>query len=100
MALDGRTINGTPLRVASEIPTREQALRMYTLDAAWFSFDEGRRGSLEVGKLADFSVPSQDFLRVPVEQIGNTIRLLTVVGGRAVHAVAPFAALARSQAQE
>lgn len=89
-ALDGRTIHGTPLRVASEIPTREQALRMYTLDAAWFSFDEGRRGSLEVGKLADFAVLNQDFFSVPVEQISNTTSLLTMVGGRIVHTAGPF----------
>ena len=84
-ALDGRTIDGTPLRVASEIPTREQALRMYTLNSAWFSFDENRRGSLEVGKLADFSILSQDFFTVPVEEIGNTTSVMTVVGGAVVY---------------
>ncbi len=88
--LDGRTVNGTPLRVASEIPSREDALRMYTLNAAWFSFDEGRRGSLEVGKLADFAILDQDFFSVPVERISRTVSLMTVVGGRVVHAAAPF----------
>ena len=83
--LDGRAIDGTLLRVASEIPTRDQALRMYTLNAAWFSFDENRRGSLEVGKLADFSILSQDYFSVPVEEIGNTTSVMTVVGGAVVY---------------
>lgn len=78
------------MRDAAEIPSREQALRLYTLGSAWFSFDEGRRGSIEPDKLADFAILDQDFFAVPVDQIGRTVSLLTVVGGRVVHAASPY----------
>jgi hypothetical protein len=88
--LDGRTVGGRTTRGPEETPTREQALRMYTLQSAWFSFDEGKRGSLEPGKLADFAILDRDFFAVPLEQIGRTVSLLTVVGGRPVYAASPF----------
>lgn len=90
--LDGKTVSGQAMRVAAEIPTRDEALRLYTLGSAWFSFDDKQRGSLEVGKLADFAILDQDFFAVPVERIGRTVSLLTVVGGKVVHAARPFAA--------
>ncbi|MBB3640512.1 amidohydrolase [Variovorax atrisoli] len=92
--LDGKTVSGKAMRGADETPTREQALRLYTQGSAWFSFDEGRRGTLEVGKLADFAVLDQDFFSVPLERIGKTTSLMTVVGGRVVYAARPFAAAA------
>jgi len=92
--LDGKTVSGKTMRGADETPTREQALRLYTQGSAWFSFDEGRRGTLEVGKLADFAVLDQDFFSVPLERIGKTTSLMTVVGGRVVYAARPFAAAA------
>jgi len=48
------------------------------------------RGSLEVGKLADLAVLSQDYMTVPVDRIGATESLLTMVGGKIVHTSAPF----------
>ena len=89
--LDGKTVGGRSTRGPDETPTREQALRMYTLGSAWFSFDEVRRGSLEVGKLADFAILDRDFFTVPVEQIGATTSMLTIVGGKPVHIADPFA---------
>ena len=89
--LDGKTVARRSTRGPDETPTREQALRMYTLGSAWFSFDEVRRGSLEVGKLADFAILDRDFFTVPVEQIGATTSLLTIVGGKPVHIADPFA---------
>jgi len=91
--LDGRTVSGQVQRVADEIPTREQALRLYTQGSAWFAFDENRRGSLEPGKLADFAILDQDITTVAVDRIGRTTALLTVVGGQVVHTAAPFANL-------
>jgi predicted amidohydrolase YtcJ len=88
--LDGRTAGGKPTRGPDETPTREQALRLYTVGSAWFSFDDDRRGTLEPGKLADFAILDQDYFSVPVERIGRTASLLTVVGGKVVHAAAPF----------
>jgi predicted amidohydrolase YtcJ len=88
--LDGRSVDGQRTRDASEIPSREQALAAYTLGPAWFAHDERERGSLAVGKLADFAVLSEDYLSAPVERIGALRSLMTVVGGRVVHATAPF----------
>ena len=68
-----------------------QALRLYTEGSAWFAFDEGRRGSLAAGKLADLAVLSKDYLTVPIDEIGGIVSLLTMVGGRVVYAADPFA---------
>jgi len=91
--LDGKAIDGTPMRGPEETPTREEALRMYSLNAAWFSFDEDKRGSLEVGKYADLAVLSDDYMSVPVDQVGELHSVLTLVGGQAVYGDGPFAAL-------
>lgn len=90
--LDGKTVAGVGIRGPEETPTRAEALRFYTLGSAWFSHDDGRRGSLEAGKLADLAVLSKDYMTVPVDQIGGIESLLTLVGGKIVYASAPFAA--------
>ena len=91
--LDGKTAGGIPMRGPDEIPAREEALRLYTLGSAWFSFDDDKRGSLTPGKLADLAVLTKDYLSVPVEEIGTIASLLTMVGGRVVFATGPYAAL-------
>ncbi len=88
--LDGKTVGGLSTRGPDETPSREEALRLYTVGSAWFCFDEMRRGTLENGKLADFVILNQDFMSVPVEQIGATASLLTVVGGKVVYATDVF----------
>ena len=60
----------------------EAALRHFTRDAAYASFDEGVRGTLVPGKLADFVVLSEDILAGPPERILGARVLLTVMGGR------------------
>ena len=62
--------------------TRLEALRSYTLDAAFGGFEEDIKGSIEVGKLADFTVFSQDLLQVPDNEILNTVVEYTIVGGK------------------
>ncbi len=91
--LDGKTVAGTPMRGPDETPTREEALRLYTLGSAWFAHDEARRGALEPGRLADLAVLSGDYLTVPVDEIGGLESRLTMVGGRIVYADGPFAGL-------
>ena len=61
--------------------SREEALRSMTLDAAYAAFEEERKGSLEVGKLADITVLSQNLLTVDEAEIPATRVLATVVGG-------------------
>jgi predicted amidohydrolase YtcJ len=91
--LDGKTVGGVVLRGPDEIPSRIDALRFYTMGSAWFSFDDDTRGSLEVGKLADLAVLSQDYMTVPVDRIGATESLLTLLGGRVVYATGPYTSL-------
>jgi len=62
--------------------TREEALRSYTIDAAYAAFEEGAKGSLEVGKYADLTVLSRDIMIVPEEEIPGTRVVYTIVGGR------------------
>jgi hypothetical protein len=64
--------------------TRLQALRSMTLDAAYGAFEEKIKGSLEAGKLADFTIYSQDLMTVPDDQILSTKVMMTVVGGKVV----------------
>ena len=93
--LDGKTVAGTAIRGPEETPGRQDALRFYTLGSAWFSRDEGARGSLEAGKFADLAVLSADYMTVPVEQVGRLESLLTMVGGKVVYAAGPYARLER-----
>ena len=90
-ALDGKTVTGKVQRGPEETPSRANALRAYTQGSAWFSHDDGKRGSLETGKLADLAVLTKDYLTMPVEQIGALESLLTMVGGRVVYAAGPLA---------
>ena len=88
--LDGKTVGGTAIRGPEETPGRADALRFYTIGSAWFSFDEKKRGSLEVGKFADLAVLSKDYMTAPVDQIGGVESLLTIVGGKVVYAAARY----------
>ena len=88
--LDSKTVGGVVMRAPEEIPSRLDALRFYTLGSAWFSFDDDVRGSLEVGKLADLAVLSDDYMTIPVEKIGGLESVLTMVGGRVVYSAGPF----------
>jgi hypothetical protein len=72
--------NGEPFYPAQRM-TREEALRSYTLNGAYAAFEEGLKGSLAPGKLADLVVLSHDILTIPVEQIPSARVDLTVVGG-------------------
>ena len=65
--------------------TRMEALRAITMGGAYFSFEENRRGSLEMGKLADIVVLSGDYLDIPKDKIPDLNSVLTMVGGRVVH---------------
>ncbi len=78
-----KDINGKPYG-ASEAINREQALRLYTSAAARYTFDEGRKGTLEPGKLADLVVLSADYLTVPEDQIKDIKADVTIVGGKVV----------------
>jgi predicted amidohydrolase YtcJ len=65
--------------------SREQALKMFTIWPAYAAFEENDKGSIEVGKLADFTVLSQDIMKIPEPDILNTRCTTTVIGGEIVY---------------
>ena len=64
--------------------TRIQALRSYTIDAAYGAFEEDIKGSLEPGKLADFTIFTHDLMTLPEDSILQTKVFMTIVGGKQV----------------
>ncbi|HBB93067.1 MAG TPA: amidohydrolase [Bacteroidales bacterium] len=79
--LDGRYPGGW---VPEEKIGVDEALKAYTIGAAYASFDEKRKGTLDPGKLADFIILDRDITRLPPEEIRNVKVVRTVVGGRTV----------------
>jgi predicted amidohydrolase YtcJ len=69
----------------SEAVTREQALKMFTIWPAFAAFEEKLRGSIEVGKLADFSIFSADIMKVSEAEILRTRNVMTVINGEVVY---------------
>ena len=84
---------GGELLLPGEQISRKDALRLYTAANAWFNFEEQDMGSIEAGKLADLVVLDKPYFEVGDEELKHMHPLLTMVGGRVVHARAPFAAL-------
>jgi predicted amidohydrolase YtcJ len=81
----GASLGNAVVRPPSQRLTRLEALRAYTLDSAWLSFDDDDRGSLEPGKLADLAVLDKPYLRVRAERISEIRSVLTLRGGDAVY---------------
>jgi predicted amidohydrolase YtcJ len=69
--------------------TREQALRSYTLDAAYGAFEESIKGSIERGKLADFTILSKDIMTIPETELLSTEVVMTILGGKILYKKAP-----------
>ncbi len=65
--------------------SRENALRMFTIWPAYAAFQEKDKGSIEVGKLADFTVLSQDIMKIPEMEILETRNEMTVIGGEIIY---------------
>ena len=65
--------------------TREEALKMFTIWASYSVFEEDIKGSIEVGKLADFTILSKDIMVIPEEEIMTTEVITTIVGGKVVY---------------
>jgi predicted amidohydrolase YtcJ len=71
--------------------SRVEALRSYTINAAYAGFEENIKGSLRVGKLADITVLSKDIMSVPEDEIPTAQVLYTIVGGRVQYVKRPGA---------
>jgi predicted amidohydrolase YtcJ len=80
--LDDRNPDGW---VPSQRITVEEALRGYTAEAAFASFEENEKGTLEVGRLADLVILDRDLRTIPPESIRDVVVSMTIVGGRIVH---------------
>ena len=86
----GRNVAGMLTNDGQQV-SRVEALRLYTEGAAWFSFDDHQVGSFIPGKYADLAVLSHDYLTVSEQAIRRIESMMTMVGGKIVHAIKPFA---------
>lgn len=86
-SISRKTLKGTPEGgyEPDQKMTREQALRSYTLDAAYGAFMEDVIGSIEVGKYADFTIFDRNIMTIPEEEILDTKVAMTVIGGEIVY---------------
>jgi predicted amidohydrolase YtcJ len=84
MAITRKMADGHVLNPEQAI-TREEALRMWTLNGAYLSFEEKVKGSIEPGKLADMVVISKDFLSCPIDEIKDIEALMTILDGKVVY---------------
>ena len=89
----GKTVGGLRLYPERNCLDRETALRMWTENVTWFSNEEGKKGRIEVGQLADLIVPDRDYLSCPETEIADITAHLTVVGGEIVYGAGEFAPL-------
>ncbi len=82
-----KTLNGTPEGgyEPEQKMTREQALKSYTIDAAYGAFEEAIKGSISVGKLADFTIYNQDLMTVEENKILETKIEMTIFNGTIVY---------------
>ena len=89
----GKTVGGLGLYPRRNCLDRETALRMWTENVTWFSNEEGKKGRIQVGQLADLIVPDRDYFSCPEDDIADTTSLLTIVGGRVVYGSGEFSSL-------
>lgn len=80
----GRSAGGVVQRRTDFLLSRDEALRLYTANAAWITSDEANRGTLAPGKLADLAVLDAPYLRVPADKIHTIRAALTMVDGKIV----------------
>ncbi len=90
----GKTIGGLAMYPAANRQSRMEALRLWTVGSSWFSGEDGKKGAIVPGQLADLAVLSADYFSVPDEEIKHLESVLTIVGGRPVYAAEEFSSLA------
>ncbi len=83
VALTRQTVQGAVINPAEKL-SREQAIRLYTINNAHLNFEEQKKGSLEPGKYADLIIVDQDLMNCWPDDVLNTKVLLTMVGGKVV----------------
>jgi len=90
----GNTVGGLNLYPEQNRLDRMEALRLYTVGSSWFSTEEGKKGSIALGQLADLAVLSADYFSISDEDIKRLESVLTLVGGKVVYAAREFSKLA------
>jgi len=90
----GRTLGGTVIYPKENRLDRTTALRLWTESNTWFSNEEGKKGAIKPGQLADLAVLSADYMTVPEIQIKDLTSVLTLVGGKVVYGDGGYGKLA------
>ncbi|WP_296947875.1 amidohydrolase [uncultured Massilia sp.] len=88
--VSGRTVGGLRLYEHGARLDRDTALELWTAGSAWFSSEQGKKGRIAEGMLADLAVLSADYFRVPEDDIKAIESVLTIVGGKLVYAQGAF----------
>jgi predicted amidohydrolase YtcJ len=86
----GMTVGGLRLYPQRNCLDRETALRMWSQYVTWFSNEEGRKGQVKLGQLADLIVPSRDYFACADGELADMTSDLTIVGGKVVFAAGSF----------
>jgi predicted amidohydrolase YtcJ len=89
----GHTVGGLRIYPQRNCLDRETALRMWTENVTWFSNEEGKKGRIQVGQLADLIVLDRDYFACAEAEIADTTSDLTIVGGKIVYGAGIFAKL-------
>jgi predicted amidohydrolase YtcJ len=87
----GKTVAGLRLYPQRNCLDRDTALRLWTENVTWFSNEEGRKGRIQAGQLADLIVPDRDYFSCPDDEIADTTSDPTIVGGKVVYGAGEFA---------
>jgi predicted amidohydrolase YtcJ len=89
----GKTVGGASLYSEANRLSREEALQLYTQGSSWFSGENGKKGAIAVGQLADVTALTEDYFTVPEEKIKGIESVLTIVGGKIVYGAGEFSNL-------
>ena len=89
-----KTVGGLRLYPVANRLDRETALRLWTEANTWFSNEQGKKGQIKAGQLADLILLSNDYFSVPEDEIVGLRSVMTMLGGKVVHGEGDFADLA------
>lgn len=90
----GQARGGRQMYGEDNILTREEAIKLWTTGSAWFTGDTDKKGAIQEGQLADYTILNHDVMNIPDALIPRTHAKLTSVGGKVVHAYDKFAKFA------
>ncbi len=91
--VSGKTVGGMRLTNVNQQLSRDVALELWTLGSSWFSNEQGKKGQIKEGQLADLAVLSADYFIVPEDNIKQIESILTIVDGKIVYGAQEFGPL-------